>query len=46
MSKYIEYTVQDTRTGRVYKIRAKDREDAVEMVADFYDLDYEYLECI
>ena len=46
MSKYIEYTVQDIRTGNTFKTLAKDRGDALEMVADLYDLDYDFLEVI
>ena len=44
MSKHIEYSVQDTRTGNIFKTYAKDRIDAIEQVADMYDLDIDFLE--
>ena len=46
MAKHIEYIIQDTRTGHTFKIYAKDRIDALEMAADMYDLDYDYLEVV
>ena len=46
MSKHIKWRVQDTRTGQVFTTLAKDSIDAKEQVADFYDLDYDYLQVI
>lgn len=46
MSKYIEYKIQDTRTGQVFTTLAKDRIDAKEQVADLYEIDYDFLEVI
>lgn len=46
MSKYIEYTIRDSSTGYKYETMAKDRSDAIEQVADMYDLDYTNLEVV
>lgn len=46
MSKYITFRVKIISTGDVYETLAKDRVDAREMAADFYEVDYDDTECI
>lgn len=46
MAKYITYTILDRTTGNTFTTMAKDRIDAIEQVADLYDLDYDNLEVV